>query len=446
MSKWKTFFKDAWLTEKEFEDWIEKVPGDNTKFNCKWCHSSSSLSNMGVKAPRNHSLGKRHIKNKPQPKQLVTIKSFFRPSAAVSSSNSDLERPGSSSTQLMMGEITQSKVAEVRWMLKAVKNNYSFNSCDGDCELFDTMFPDSDIAKQMAAARTKMSYMLNFGVAPYVKEVLLCKITASEIYAISFDETFNEVLQKTQMDIIVRFFDNGSVKTQYLTSEFLGHSTAEEMLSYFRNAIKDLDPRKMLQLSMDGPSVNWLLYKNVVQERHDGQFPDLLNIGSCSLHILHRAFQCGAEASGWGMKSILSKLFYLFHQTSARRADYTTVTGRKTFPKMFCKVRWVESKPVAERAIDIWPDVEKMLAFWEKKKKHQRPQGKSYEVVPSAVKEPLIVAKFQFFCFMANMVEPFLVKYQSNAPLVPFMYHDISSLLKSLMLLVFKSEVVTSNL
>ena len=113
---------------------------------------------------------------------------------------------------------------------------------------------------------------------------------------------------------------------------------------------------------------------------------------------------------------------------------------------MFCKVRWVESKPVAERAIDIWPDVEKMLAFWEKKKKHQRPQGKSYEVVPSAVKEPLIVAKFQFFCFMANMVEPFLVKYQSNAPLVPFMYHDISSLLKSLMLLVFKSEVVTSNL
>merc|ERR1719427_704531 len=76
----------------------------------------------------------------------------------------------------------------------------------------------------------KLSYICNFGIAPYAKNILIKKVQETSYYAFSFDESFNAQLQKTQMDIIVRFFDDKKLKVinQYLTSEFL-----KALLVYF---------------------------------------------------------------------------------------------------------------------------------------------------------------------------------------------------------------------
>ena len=46
---------------------------------------------------------------------------------------------------------------------------------------------------------------------------------------------------------------------------------------------------------MDGPNVNWKFYHNLLQERKGEELPDLLNIGSCSLHVVHGSFEKGAK-------------------------------------------------------------------------------------------------------------------------------------------------------
>ena len=51
-----------------------------------------------------------------------------------------------------------------------------------------------------------MSYLLNFGIAPYFKNLLLDEIKASPYYVLSFDESLNTVLQKEQMDVIICYF------------------------------------------------------------------------------------------------------------------------------------------------------------------------------------------------------------------------------------------------
>ena len=49
---------------------------------------------------------------------------------------------------------------------------------------------------------------------------------------------------------------------------------------------------------MDGCNVNWKLYHSLFQKRKGEELPDLLNIGSCSLHVVHGSFEKGAKDSG----------------------------------------------------------------------------------------------------------------------------------------------------
>ena len=95
-------------------------------------------------------------------------------------------------------------------------------------------------------------------------------------------------------------------------------------------------------------------------EREDADLPKLLNVGSCRLHVVHVAFCTGCQATDWKIEGLLRALWYLFHDPSSRR-DYTTMSVSTVFPMKFCAIQWVENDRVAERALEIWPNVEKYI-------------------------------------------------------------------------------------
>ena len=135
--------------------------------------------------------------------------------------------------------------------------------------------------------------------------------------------------KNTQMDIIVRYFDDKKLKVinQYLTPEFLRNCSSNDLLHHLKKATIGFDQNKWIQLSMDGPAVNWALFKTLNKERDNQQLPKLVNIGSCNLHVLHGAFQKGAETTGWKLKRLLKHLHFLFYNAGARRGDFIKVTG-----------------------------------------------------------------------------------------------------------------------
>ena len=128
------------------------------------------------------------------------------------------------------------------------------------------MFPDSDIAKKFTSGEKKASYLICFGIAPHLKSLLKEKIKSSDSYVLLFDETLNPELQKKQMDFHVRIWNHDMVETCYYNSEFLGHASAEDMLEKFHACKENLSFGNLIQLSMDGPSVNWKCYKIVEEE------------------------------------------------------------------------------------------------------------------------------------------------------------------------------------
>ena len=185
---------------------------------------------------------------------------------------------------------------------------------------------------------------------------------------------------------------------------------------------------------MGGPYVNWKLYDSIVQEQseHD-DYPDLIDIGWCSLHVVHGAFRTSVQNTKWGINSILKALYNLFPDSTTKREDYKKITGSKVFPLPFCGTRWIEDKKVADRALEIWPNIAKYVSETLKKPKSEVLTSSYCATLRSAVQDDLIVAKLQFLASTASVMMPYLQKFQGDAQLLPFTATEVTVLLETLM-------------
>ena len=69
-------------------------------------------------------------------------------------------------------------------------------SIEGVSELFEVMFSDSQIAKDFQMSRPKMTYLINFAIAPYFLEILMSELKSCNCYSISLDEKVQIILPK----------------------------------------------------------------------------------------------------------------------------------------------------------------------------------------------------------------------------------------------------------
>ena len=261
-----TYFSKSWLEDESFKSWLSAAAED-TKARCRQCNKTCNLSNMGRQALVSHATGKKHITltNRAQ--------SFFQKRTTASSKTGDSEIVQEvESGEVLVSDIptcsknvvevtfnnTDQIKSEIYWVLKCITAGYSNNSCTNINVLFQTMFPDSDLAKQFKLGPNKVKYIANFGIKPYIRNLLVESIKKSDCYVISFDESLNKVTQNCEMDLLVRYFDSldEKVKVRFYDSRFLGHATHLDLMKNFQDALKDLNPNHMFQISMDGPSVN----------------------------------------------------------------------------------------------------------------------------------------------------------------------------------------------
>ena len=157
--------------------------------------------------------------------------------------------------------------AEIKYSMKVVQSHFSFQSCIDLSKLFYDMFPDSEIAQKFQQGKSKCAYLVNYGMAPFVKDQLVKNIVASPFCTISFDESMNRVLQNEQMDVQVRYWDvNTSIaSTCYFDSQFLLRLYAQSLLDCLVQSINSLPVENFIQLCMDGPTTNWAVLNNLVE-------------------------------------------------------------------------------------------------------------------------------------------------------------------------------------
>lgn len=171
------------------------------------------------------------------------------------------------------------------------------------------MFPDSQIASRMELGRTKISYLITYGIAPYFTAELLNMLADCNEFIIGFDETLNKIVQRQQMDVGVRFWNErtNKVEARYVGSAFLSSTRSNDLVNGMKQCFF-ANPgllKKVIQCSINGPAVNWKAFREITSEikqlRSSPTF-EILNIGSCGLHTIHNAFKEGLKQTNWRME------------------------------------------------------------------------------------------------------------------------------------------------
>ena len=192
---------------------------------------------------------------------------------------------------------------------------------------------------------------------------------------------------------------------------------------------------------MDGPSTNWLVLDLVDEFLSDGGFIRTINIGSCSLHILHGAFGTGILYTEWKLGKLMKAMFKILDESPMRRDIYLREGTSGKFPSKFSDTRWVEDEPVADRALEVWSSIVALVKHFQGLCQSKRPRNnKSYDTLVENYIDLLVPSKLHFFSFMAQIMQPYLIMFQTDAPMLPFMFDELANILYRLLRLVYRKK------
>ena len=77
--------------------------------------------------------------------------------------------------------------------------------------------------------------------------------------------------------------------------------------------------------------------------------------------------------------------------------------------------------------------------------KSKMPNIQSFQTLRNNVQNPLITAKLQFFISVAKILKPFLEKFQTDAPMMPFMANELQSILNTILSKFIKTSVLDAD-
>lgn len=140
-----------------------------------------------------------------------------------------------------------------------------------------------------------------------------------------------------------------------------------------------------MQVSTVGPNLN-LKFLHLINKGGSAYGnSDLILIGPCDLHIVHRAFQHDSKDSSWSVGKVLQARLKILDQSPSRRADYDRITS--------------PTENVFERTESILDNFVSLINYWKTWLISKQPDknNKSYLTVQEAVTDPSIKTKFSFF-------------------------------------------------
>ena len=166
---------------------------------------------MGIEAIKSHESNAKHRGLASVAFAAAPIQSFLQPSTLSSVLGESQSHASSSTTELSITAASAASNlgvfnddvrtrAEILWVLKIIDSNYSFNSSECVPLLLQSMFPDSEVAKNFSCSESKARYMATFGLAPYLLELLMEKVK-DDCFVLLFDESLNKDVQQKQLDI-----------------------------------------------------------------------------------------------------------------------------------------------------------------------------------------------------------------------------------------------------
>ena len=131
---------------------------------------------------------------------------------------------------------------------------------------------------------------------------------------------------KKQYDGYVQYSSkhHGQIITAYCGSLFIDHYDSSDLVQHFIDFFKEmkLDNSYLLRLVMDGPSVNKAFEKKLSEKLHNEIDKSFINVGTCSLHIVHNSFRKAITTFDFNFDEFFCNVNFFCKLSSGRREDF----------------------------------------------------------------------------------------------------------------------------
>lgn len=320
---------------KPFSRWLIRVAGSKTRVSCTICNSELNCEYKGYQAITQHSESAKHKKNVTSHSSQLRLATLATDDVSNDSNRSILHGTiatardqGPSSLQLTDHRDEATK-AEIIWTMKNVASNYSGKSCDDLSLTFRRMFPNEATCKEFTLASSKLSYMVSDCVGPHFRDIFLTDVkNSSAHYTLCFDETTNDATQK-ELQTSIRYYSERLKRIQefHLETFFIENGKGATIAKYLLLSLENakLPIERLLTLSRDGPNTNIRVFRLMNDEFKKKTGKNLIDVGSCDIHIIHNGFKKGLDKYGKNIADLSINLHYFFDGEPLRSEEYRSI-------------------------------------------------------------------------------------------------------------------------
>lgn len=315
---------------KPLGGWLARVAGSSTHVLCTICASQLNCEFKGFQAITQHSESVKHkesVNTHLSQRQLainIENKSDDAANGVNRQISTEVTEIGGDQRRNLLQLIDNRNAAtkaEIIWTMKNVSSNYSGKSCDDLGKTFKNMFPNEPACKDFTLASSKWSYIVSDCVGPHFRDIFLNDVRNT------FDETTNDASQKELQTSIRYYSENQKRISAHLETFFIENGKAETIVKYLFLSLSNakLPIERLLTLSRDGPNVNKTIFRLTKEEFRKRTGKNLIDIGSCDIHIIHTAFKKGLDIYGNNIADLSINLHYYFDGEPLRSEEYRGV-------------------------------------------------------------------------------------------------------------------------
>jgi hypothetical protein len=173
----------------------------------------------------------------------------------------------------------------------------------------------------------------------------------------------------------------------------------------------------------------------------------LINIGTCNIHIIHNSFLKGLKDLGEDVQELIFSVHRFFDHWPKRWASYRDIQKNLCLPShmflQYCSSRWLSLLPAAERLLEQWIAVKKYFIDYVPQEKPSLMGSPAYLKIARLLKKPTIKAEVMFVISSANIFTAVLEFLQKQKPLIHKLYSQLEVLLKTIFGRIYKEDCLS---
>lgn len=415
-------FKQSWLEDAELKDWLRQDAKNPDACYCVCCNVQLKNANKSMLIA--HKNTTKHKKSFDCAKSAIKLDSFLVKKTTT----------------------LNEKVAKAELLITGyfAEHHVPFTHINHLSEICKKAFPDSEIAKNLQLKKTKLTYIMQDGIAHYERNEI-SEILRKQKFSILIDES-TDVSVTQILAIVVRFFDEHAlqVKDALLDTVVVENGSSQGLYKAVKSTLtkENIPMSNIIGFASDNCST-MMGNKSGFQKLLKDDIPAVFVIG-CVCHSFALCSSHAVKVLPSYLESFLKDLTSYFGRSSKRQNDFKLIqsvfgTKDNKIPKL-SQTRWLSRENVIKVIIEQW---DALVLYFQSESRVDKVDGakRIYETMINKGTKHMLL----FLEYILKKVNALNVEFQSEHFRLHLLHTMVSCEYQSILSCFIKEDVLISS-